>query len=65
MKNVLLIAIIGVALESVSSLYWLLVDVRLFTFEETFSKVFRPVYFLSDLALITFFVYLFKKQPKT
>jgi hypothetical protein len=64
MKTVTLVAIIAMALDTVASLYWQLVDFRALEYNELLARLIRPLYLLSNIGLLVFFIYLYQKQSK-
>lgn len=64
MRTPTLIVIIALGLEILASLYWLLIDFRVVDFNETITRIIRPVYLLTNVALLVFFIMLFQKQTK-
>jgi len=64
MRTATLIVIIALGFEILASLYWLLIDYRVVDFNETITKIIRPVYLLSNVALLVFFITLYQKQTK-
>lgn len=64
MKSVTLIAIIAMALDTLASLYWQLVDLRALEYNESLARFIRPLYLLSNIGLLVFFIYLYQKQSK-
>ena len=65
MRNATLIAIIAVAIDTIASLYYLLQSYRVFEYNETISKIMQPLFLLSNVGLLVFFILLYQKQSKT
>ena len=64
MRTVTLIAIVAMALEILASLYWQLIDLHAFNYNEKVAMFIRPVYLLSNIGLLIFFIQLYQKQSK-
>lgn len=64
MRNATLIALIAAAIDTLASLYYLLIDLRVLEYDDEFSQFIRPLFFLSSVGLLVFFAILFQKQSK-
>lgn len=64
MKTATLIAIIAVAIDALASLYYLLQFYRVIEYSSGISEVIQPLFFLSNVGLLVFFILLYQKQSK-
>ena len=64
MRTATLIVIIALGFEILASLYWLLIDFKVVDYNETITRIIRPVYLLCNVALLVFFIMLYQKQTK-
>lgn len=65
MKEVTLVAIIAIILDTLASLYFSLQRFEVFRFNETIiSDIFSTFFLLSNIGLLIFFIRLYQKQLK-
>lgn len=64
MKTATLIAIISMAFQTLGSLIYLLQSFRVIEYSMRINEIMQPLYFLSNVGLLVFFIQLFVKQSK-
>ena len=65
MRTVTLIAIISMAIQTLAGLYYLLEAYRVIDYNRSVNEIMQPLYFLSNVGLMLFFIQLYNKQSKT
>ena len=64
MKTATLIAIISMALQTIGSIYYLLISLRVVEYSTSVNEIMQPFYLLSNAGLLVFFIILYQKQSK-
>jgi hypothetical protein len=64
MKTATLIAIISMAIQTIASLFYLFQSFRVIEYSRSLNEILQPLYFLSNVGLLFFFIQLFQKQTK-
>lgn len=64
MKSVTLIAVIATVIQTIASFYYLLINFEVLHYDSDIQKVMQPLFFLSSVGLMVFFIQLYNKQPK-
>ncbi len=64
MRTVTLIAVIAMAIQIVASFYYLLLDFKVIEYSQPVGKIMQPLFFLSNVGLLIFFIQLYQKQSK-
>ncbi|HMU46979.1 MAG TPA: hypothetical protein PKC72_11455 [Chitinophagaceae bacterium] len=64
MKTATLIAIIAVSAQVFASLIYLLQSTRIMEYNRTVVEIIQPLYFLSNIGLLFFFIQLYQRQTK-
>ena len=64
MKTATLIAIISMALQTIGSIYYLLISLRVIEYNTSVNEIMQPIYLLSNAGLLVFFIILYQKQSK-
>ena len=64
MKTATLIAIISMALQTLASLIYVLQTLNVIEYSRSLGEIMPPLYFISNVGLLVFFIQLFQKQSK-
>lgn len=64
MKTATLLAVIAMVIQTLASLYYLLLNYEVFNFDSSLNKIIEPLFFLSSVGLLVFFISLYQRQPK-
>ena len=64
MKTATLIALVSMAIQTLASTYFLLLSFRVIDYSRSLNEIMQPLYFLSNVGLLIFFIQLYQKQTK-
>ena len=64
MKTATIIAIVSMAIQTLASLYFLLLSLRVMDYDRSMNEIMQPFFFLSNVGLLIFFILLYQKQSK-
>lgn len=64
MKSITLLVIVFLAIQVCVGIYYTLANFELIHFNYQYNKFIQPLYLLTDIILMIFFISLYQRQPK-
>jgi hypothetical protein len=64
MKTAIFIALVAAIMQVFGSLYYLLMNFDIIKYNATANKIVQPIFFLSNIGLLIFFIQLYDKESR-